>query len=282
MKKNLLDILVCPFCEGALIKSNGQLGCDQCHHVVSMEGEIPIFSAPPEDMHPSEKIERGADKGTPWRRANWRFLEEQINQLGEEALILDVGAGRGDFTAVFEDRNYISLDVYPYPEIDLVCDLTQIIPFREQSFDVIVLMNVMEHIFDTNALLSALSRLLKEGGILIAAIPFMVKIHQAPIDYVRYTHFALQRIGEEHNLSTAKVEGYYDPVFFLGEGIGNLRWYILPTLHGGKRYVARILVAAIQALRSLLDTLLGSGKTKSPSKSHSPAPIGYHIIFKRI
>jgi SAM-dependent methyltransferase len=247
-----------------------------------MEGDIPVFTSPPDNIQPSEKIERSPKTGTPWRQANWRFLQQQINQLGKESLILDVGAGRGDFSAVYEDRKHFNLDVYPYPEIHLVCDLTRIVPFRDQSFDAIVLMNVMEHIYDTRALFSGLSRLLKLGGVLIVAIPFMVKIHQAPIDYVRYTHYALQRIGEEHNLSTSLVEGYYDPVFFLGEGIGNLKWYVVPTLQGEKKYIVRILVAAIQGLRSFLDTLIGDGRTLSPVDSHSPAPIGYHILYKRV
>ncbi len=39
---------------------------------------IPIFTPPPDDIVPSEKIARSPDIGTPWRQANWRFLQAQV------------------------------------------------------------------------------------------------------------------------------------------------------------------------------------------------------------
>ena len=230
---------------------------------------------------PSEKIQRGPQIGTPWRQANWRFLERQITGLHREAVILDVGAGRGDFAAVFEGRTAIALDVYPYPEIDIVCDLTQADPFRPNSFDAVTLMNVLEHVYDTHTLLGTLARLLKPGGVLFVAIPFMVKMHQTPVDFVRYTHFALERLGEDHGLALDLLEGYYDPVFFLGEGIGNLRWGVLPTLKGGRRYLARTLLAGIQALSNGLGAVLGNGRTADPSTARSMAPTGYHVVYRK-
>ena len=71
----------------------------------------------------------------------------------------------------------LALDIYPYPEVDVVCDLTQVNPFRENSFDAIVLMNVLEHVFATGVFLSELAKLLKPGGRLLVAIPFLLKVH---------------------------------------------------------------------------------------------------------
>jgi SAM-dependent methyltransferase len=208
-------------------------------------------------------------------------LQQQVSQLAIDARILDVGAGRGDFAAIFQDRTCLALDVYPYPEVDLVCDLTRSMPLRVESFDAIALMNVLEHVYDTHALLEALAALLKPGGVLIMAIPFMVKIHQAPVDFVRYTHFALQRLGEEHGLVVESLEGYYDPISFLGEGIGNLKWAVLPTIRGSKHYLARGLLAGIQGLNAGLNALLGQGQTRAPAGMRSMAPTGYHILYRK-
>jgi SAM-dependent methyltransferase len=231
-------------------------------------------------MVPSEKLARGPGIGTPWRQANWRFLQGQIDRLDPKALILDVGAGRGDFSEIFKDRPAISLDVYPYPEIDVVCDLTQANPFRENSFDAILLMNVMEHVYNTHSLLGSLGQMLKPGGVLIVAIPFMVKMHQVPVDFVRYTHFALERL-DRTTLAVERLEGYYDPVFFLGEGIGNLRWWVLPTLSRGRRVLARALLQGIQALARGLDAIVGKGQTRPPSSVKSLAPTGYHVVYRK-
>lgn len=282
MKDILRTVVICHQCGGALLQKDSALVCESCGQSVALQDQIPIFTQPPGNIQPSEKIERGPHKGTPWRQANWRFLQQQVSKLPAEALILDVGAGRGDFAALFQDRLYLALDVYPYPEVDLVCDLTRMMPLRPESFDAIVLMNVLEHVYNTYAFLAALAALLKPAGVLIMAIPFMVKIHQAPVDFVRYTHFSLQRLGEEHGLVAESLEGYYDPISFLGEGIGNLKWSVLPTIRGGKHYLARGLLAGVQGLSAVLSALLGQGQTQAPAGMRSMAPTGYHILYRRI
>lgn len=282
MKPLLYEIVLCPECSGVMQEKGHNLTCQACGHSVALQGGIPLFTPAPGELRPSDKIDRGPEIGTPWRQANWRFLTAQVNRLPPDAIILDVGAGRGDFATLLEGRRSLALDVYPYPEVDLVCDLTQVNPFRPDGVDAVLLMNVMEHVYDTHALLGSLARLLRPGGILIVAIPFMVKIHQAPVDFVRYTHFALQRLGEAHGLAVEHLEGYYDPVFFLGEGLGNLRWGVLPTLNGAKRRTARLLLAGIGRMAGALDRVIGGGRLQPPDGVRSMAPTGYHIIYRKV
>lgn len=283
MKSYLLENIHCPDCSGNLDYDHieQRFICSACGHTVPAQDGIPLFSVPPEGIVPSEKLERGPDVGTPWRRANWRFLAEQINNLDDNALILDVGAGRGDFADAFTGHPYLSLDVYPYPEIDIVCDLTLVNPFQHNRFEAIALMNVMEHVYNTHALLEVLSGILKPGGVLIVAIPFLVKIHQAPVDFVRYTHYALEQMGKNHGMETALIEGYYDPVFFLEEGIGNIRNAVLPTIQGNRRYVARIMLSGINTLANSLRAIIGEGTRQPPLDSRSKAPTGYHVVYRK-
>jgi len=283
MKSYLIESLRCSHCQGALAydDSSRQVICPRCHQAVPVQDGAPVFTSPPVGMAPSEKVARGLNMGTPWRRANWRFLGEQVAALPADALILDVGAGRGDFANLLDGRNYLALDVYPYPESDIVCDLTQMNPFRPGSFDAILLMNVLEHIYHTHAMLATLSSLLKPGGILLVAIPFMVKMHQAPIDYVRYTHYALEELGQEHGLQAEKLEGFYDPISLLGEGIGNLKHAILPNIRGARHYAGRALLLAIQALAAGLQGVLGPGRVQYPEHTRSQAPTGYHIVYRK-
>jgi len=307
MKPYLLENLHCDRCGGELTQPGvdasareAALLCASCGRSVRLaEGDTPLFTDPPSEMVPSEKIARGPEMGTPWRQANWRFIEQQVAKLKPDSLILDVGAGRGDFAEALKDYCSIALEVYPYPEVDVVCDLTQENPFKPARFDAILLLNVLEHVYDTHALIRTLASLLKPGGILIVAVPFMVKLHQVPVDYVRYTHFALQRLGEEHGLQVEHLEGYYDPVFFLGEGVGNLTNAILPEL--GKRaegyfrpevpfrnyrssrlLLARIYVRLIQFLSNQLARALGPGRAQPPSQTKSMAPTGYQLVYKKV
>ena len=283
MKPFLLDVLQCDACGGELFfqDEDPQLVCTVCGKTIPMENSIPLFSPPPTQMVPSEKMARGPGLGTPWRQANWHFLQEQVNRLGEGALILDVGAGRGDFAEALTRHRAIALEVYPYPEVDVVCDLTQTNPFRPASFEAILLLNVLEHVYDTHALLDRLAGLLKPDGILLVAIPFMVKMHQVPVDFVRYTHFALARFAEQHGLLVEHLEGYYDPVFFLGEGIGNLKNSILPGLSVSQKQRSRVLIKGLQFIADQLQHTLGPGKVNDPAKARSLAPTGYQVVYRK-
>lgn len=281
MKKVLLEIFACDRCGGQLESLEDKLKCQNCGHTIPVHENTPVFSPPPDGLQPSKKVERGPNLGTPWRQANWLFLKEQLGLIDSEALILDVGAGRGDFADLLIGLNSIALDIYPYPEVDVVCDLTQVNPFRPKSFDAILLLNVLEHIYNTHEMLAILSNLLKPGGFLLVAIPFMVKMHQVPIDFVRYTHFYLEKMGVEHQLTVEKLEGFYDPVFFLNEGIGNIKWSILPGIHGLRHYLGRILLRFLQLIASGLRVLVGHGKLLPPSQTRSLAPTGYHIIYRK-
>jgi len=281
MKSLLLETIECPQCRGELQEQPGELVCLACGHQIPLMDEIPLFTKPPEDIQPSEKLVRGPGTGTPWRQANWRFLERQLARLDQQASVLDVGAGRGDFNALLTSRQVISLDIYPYPEVDIVSDLTLTNPFKLESFDAILLMNVLEHVYDTRAFLAALSGLLKADGVLIVAIPFMVKMHQVPVDYVRLTEFSLKRLGPDHGLAVDELDGYYDPLFFLAEGTGNLRNAYLPGLARSKRMAARSLLGGIQVLADGLQRLIGPGRAQSPSEVRSLAPTGYQVVYRK-
>jgi SAM-dependent methyltransferase len=282
VKSTLLTFLRCDRCGHELVEQEGALHCEQCHRLVPLQDGVPVFTAAPVDLQPSEKLTRGPEIGTPWRRANWRFLAAQTARLVSGAIILDVGAGRGDFAGLFDGRNYLALDVYPYPEVDIACDLTQSNPFREASFDAILLMNVLEHVYDTHALLSSLAAMLKPGGVLICAIPFLVKMHQEPVDYVRFTHYALEHLGPQQGLKLELLEGFYDPISLLGEGIGNLKWAVLPETRGLRHYAGRFLLAGMEVIASALGLLTGPGGLRPPQAARSHAPTGYHVVYRKI
>ncbi len=281
MKPLILDLLICPQCQGRLTGQTDALICLDCGQPVSMIDHIPAFTTPPSGIQPSKKLVRGPEMGTPWRQANWLFLERQLARLDEQSRILDVGAGRGDFDALLFKRQVVALDIYPYPEVDIVCDLTQSNPFKPGCFDAILLMNVLEHVYDTQGFIASLSRLLKPGGLLIVAIPFMVKMHQVPVDFVRLTEFSLIRLGLDHGLRMDELEGYYDPIFFLAEGTGNLRNAYLPTLNRGGRLMARVLLDGIQILADGLTRLIGPGRAMPPTDTRSLAPTGYQVVYRK-
>jgi len=63
-----------------------------------------------------------------------------------------------------------------------------------KKFKNIVILNVLEHIFDTNNAILEIKKVLKKNGNLILSTPFIYRYHGAPNDYNRYTMSYLEKI----------------------------------------------------------------------------------------
>jgi len=281
MKTVLLEILRCPACSSQYRSESDRLVCTGCQAGIPLQGGIPLFSVVPADIIPSAKRPRGTRVDTPWRNANTLFLEREVRQIPANATILDIGAGRGDFSGLFTGQHYLALDIYPYPEVDIVCDLTKVSPFAPASLDVILLMNVLEHLPDAAEFIKTLSNLLRPGGKILAVVPFLVKIHQAPYDFGRYTHYLLRKMGEDAGLQIERMEGYYDPAFLLGESERYARFWALSRYPVFRRRMLAAMLAGLRLYQGLVTRLLGVGYLADATKENNPAPVGYHVVYRK-
>jgi SAM-dependent methyltransferase/DNA-directed RNA polymerase subunit RPC12/RpoP len=283
MDESLQKIIICPNCGSEFNRQDPQYWiCGSCGLKIIIQNGKPVFTPIPQEIIPSEKLDRSADSGSRWRQANWKFVEKQLSTLDAEAIILDIGAGRGDFSELFAGKKYLALEIYPYPEIDLVCDLSLCVPFGENTFDCVTLLNVCEHVPDPKTLLTTVFRLLKPGGQAVITIPFLLKIHQAPVDYARYTHFALEKMGKDIGFEISLMEGFYDPAGLIGETARYYRFWELPNLNSFQRIIARLFLSEISVDNFFLELISGRGHLKNPHQTNYPAPTGYHIVFKKL
>lgn len=279
MNEKLAD-LVCPACAQPFgLQTENVWKCKHCGFELPTHEGIPLFSAIAPDMLPFDKRIRGPDVGTPWRIANWKFLVSQVTELEENSLILDVGAGRGDFSEIFINHRTVSLDVYPYPEVDIVCDLTETNPFPDNYFDAIALMNVVEHVYNPRPLFAALHRILKPGGVLWITVPFLLKIHQSPFDFFRYTHYALKQMAMDSGFVIDEISGYYDPIFLVGEGLRNIQFWELGRLNRFPRLLVRLFLLLIKPLINGISIFIGKGRVTDVKTG--PAPIGYLLVLRK-
>lgn len=169
------------------------------------------------------------DEGTPWAKANWAFYGRLARTLSLDAVVLDVGAGRGRFRQLFENTHYVAVDLFPYRSVDVVCDVVSDCPFAPASVDVVLLSNVLEHIYDAHSLLQALSIVVKPNGRLIIAVPFSIPVHQAPLDFQRYTQFGLARLLTEHQFEITSLEAVDAPLSFVRSAVAGLSKMLPPT-----------------------------------------------------
>lgn len=90
--------------------------------------------------------------------------------------------------------------------LDVECDITKKLPFKNNCFDTIVLSDVLEHIPNPNHLMSEINRILKPNGTVLMNVPFFYWLHEVPHDYYRYTEFMLQKMVEDQGMKTIKLE----------------------------------------------------------------------------
>lgn len=282
MKKDLLNLMECPTCHSAFLEKEGKgLVCSNCDYTVKVLEGKPLFTNVPQTIEPWEKVERGPDKGTAWRKSNWKFLNKVVSTLPSEAAILDVGAGHGDFADIFAGRNYYSLDIVPYQEVDLVADLGAVNPFKENAFDAVVLMNVLEHVYESRELLKSITRILAPGGMVIFTVPFLLKVHQAPFDFSRYTPYFIENMAAEAGLHVESLQGYYDPQYLLNESLGNVWQYSIKSQPKFQQFLAKVMVAVAQHVINDLGMLTRKGFIDDYKTQPNPAPVGYLVVLRK-
>ena len=96
----------------------------------------------------------------------------------------------------FADQEKVIKDNY------YIVDLEKNIDLPDNSFDTVILFNVLEHIKNYNNLLSEINRILKKGGKLELFVPFMHRYHEDPKDIFRPTHFYLDKMLSEAGFET--------------------------------------------------------------------------------
>lgn len=281
MKKELLDLMNCPQCRSALSESSDSLQCTKCGYNARMVQGIPLFTDVPATIEPWEKVERGPDKGTAWRKSNWKFLNAFVSKLPVDAKILDVGAGHGDFADIFEGRHYYSLDIVPYAEVDLVADLGDVNPFKDNAFDVVVLMNVLEHVYECQNLLKSIKRIVEANGSVVITVPFLLKVHQAPFDFARYTPYFIEKMAADAGLKVESLQGYYDTQYLLNESLGNAWQYSIKTQSKPQQFIARTLVFIIQRLVNWFGKVTRKGFMADTQSQTNPAPVGYLVVLRK-
>lgn len=108
--------------------------------------------------------------------------------MGDGGIVLDLGSGNRRWAP-----NVINLDIEPFPNVNVIGDGARL-PFKGESFDAVISEAVLEHVPDPKAVVCEIRRVLKPGGYVCVAVPFIQGYHASPNDYHRYTVTGLERL----------------------------------------------------------------------------------------
>jgi len=153
-------------------------------------------------------------------------LKNKLNLINlhqpSKGLILDIGAGTGDFLSVAQKDGWKTVGVEPSDKakaiakskgVSFVENTTEL---ESQMFDVISMWHVLEHVPNLDEQIKELKRLLKPNGTLIVAVPnfnsFDAKhygkfwaAYDVPIHFWHFSKTAIQKLFGNENMKLEKV-----------------------------------------------------------------------------
>ncbi|PIN75618.1 hypothetical protein COV18_02110 [Candidatus Woesearchaeota archaeon CG10_big_fil_rev_8_21_14_0_10_37_12] len=158
------------------------------------------------------------------------FFRTAIIEKG--AKLLDIGCGNGVFLSRMKTLGLNVYGVDPFiqkdiPSLNIKKGELNTVGFTQESFDIITLNNVLEHVSDPDDTIKSAAKLLKTGGRIIIGVPNkngvlarLFGTYWAELDFPRHLfHFnkhTLSALCEKHNLVIKKVRYISVPFEILG------------------------------------------------------------------
>ncbi len=196
-----------------------------------------------------------------------RFVTSISQRTPPGALVLDAGSGWGQFKSLFRHCRYIAQDLcvvdeWNYARVSVISDLHQL-PFPDNTFDVILNTQVLEHVNNPGHVVQEMYRVLKPGGKLCLTLPQGWKEHQAPHDYFRFTRYGIISLLQKANFRSYSVEARGGYFWFAGHVLREMlflnvfspnrrvmRWLVTPV-----KWACYVVISGIRFLCYYLDRL---------------------------
>ena len=176
----------------------------------------------------------------------------------DRAVVLDAGAGEVRFPQHFSRHFYLALDSrvgdcsWDYSKIHICADLVAV-PLASQCVDVVLNIQVLEHVPDPGAVLQELYRVLKPGGRLYLTAPQGWHEHQQPHDYFRFTQYSLRLLLESIGFQQIAIQPLGGYFHYLGQRLT----YIPKILFQDRAGITRILFFPLEFISLVVCCLIG-------------------------
>jgi len=167
-------------------------------------------------IYPPGKIYRG-EYQTYHRIAIIEFLDSWKDKINGD--VLDIGVGTWTYPReIFSSRcNYTAVDCYSHPNIDIVGDIENLLDmFSTNSYDFIIITDVLEHVRKPWKALRDINALLRENGVLLMTSPFNYPLHgnKSVVDYWRFSQEGIhQLLVEQGKFQQVKINPIGHPKF---------------------------------------------------------------------
>lgn len=171
--------------------------------------------------------------------------------------VLDVGCGNRPYEQLFDASEYVGLELdTPENRLTKTADVYYsgtVFPFEPNSFDSVVCNQVFEHIFEPEAFLREIGRVLKNQGRLLLTVPFVWDEHEQPRDFGRYSSFGLRALLSRNGFEVLELRKTVDDIRVIFQ---MLNAYIFKKTCVRNPYLSLLLTLILIAPFNLAGTVL--------------------------
>ena len=212
----ILDVLACPVCKENIISKDGLLYCSEttCKYstgyfqlyngkfvfvdfensllvkdVVLRSGGGSIVSRMKTNLinDSIRKILNGSGSKT---LSNINYIINYFININFTPKILIIGGGKVGVGIDTLYKNFgdsiVCFDIYNSDSVDFIADAHSL-PFLDNTFDLIIVQAVLEHVYNPIKVVEEIYRCLKIDAIVYSETPFLQHVHEGAYDFTRYT-----------------------------------------------------------------------------------------------
>jgi len=161
------------------------------------------------------------------RELNWEIARD-MGSLGSApgATVADIGCGAKPYRQYFSgSARYFGIDL-PVERsanklekrADVYADLVRL-PIADESFDVVLCTQVLEHVPEPVRVLAEAHRILRTGGMAVLTVPFLAAEHEEPHDYLRFTSYGITELMKRCGFEAVSVKKQFGFWSAIGEMI---------------------------------------------------------------
>lgn len=166
------------------------------------------------------------------------WVVSKLKEIEEGKALLDAGAGQAKYAKYCSHLRYIAQDFgeykteessiglqsksWIYPKKYIKCDIIDM-PLDDESIDVVLCTEVLEHIADPIMALKEFSRIIKKGGKVIITAPFASLVHMAPYYYNSgFSRYWYEKNFDEVGFEIVEIKSYGDYFSWLSQETNRL------------------------------------------------------------
>jgi SAM-dependent methyltransferase len=155
---------------------------------------------------------------------HFQSLEQELEPVVRylDGHMLNAGCGTRDISLYLQAKGAGEITRYDIASHDpaVIVGPIEAMPFADGSFDSVLCNAVLEHVHNADRAIRELARVVRKGGHVVVAVPFLQPYHACPGDFRRYTADGLAQLGRSAGLDVVEIL----PVHSFAQTFGWILW----------------------------------------------------------